>query len=77
MFARDPSEAQSDPTPLSSSESDLAVPLVVCTMFTQTLGMDIAEKVGAACAGLSLSLSLSEFLSLSRARFFCYLSLPL
>ena len=25
-------------------------PLVVCTMFTQTLGIDIAEKLGAACA---------------------------
>lgn len=40
MLARDPS-VQSN-----------ATALVVCTMFTQTLGVDIAEKVGAACVVL-------------------------
>lgn len=35
----------------SSTQSD-TTPLVICTMFTQTLGVDIAEKVGAACAVL-------------------------
>lgn len=35
----------------STTGSD-TTPLIVCTMFTQTLGVDIAEKVSAACAVL-------------------------
>ena len=42
--------AQDRLLPAAADDPEAATPLVVCTMFTQTLGVDIAEKIGAACA---------------------------